>query len=271
MEMKGGDTFATQARGRADGRQVAVTEADWLRGQLASFRRKEERALRLIEQAARPVGIAFSGGKDSTVTLDLVRRVFPDAIVGFYDSGAELQDTLDLIAATTNVQVIPAGGGGLIELCKQNGYWGHEPESPTPQPVDFAAELIYKPAREFVQRNGLQAVALGLRADEAVGRRINARTKGEYYHADYADVYHLCPVQFWTEDEIWAYIAKHDLPYNRAYDAMTALGIPRAHQRICTNLGTDAASFGRYVYLKQLDPGLWNRLAREFPLIRKYA
>jgi len=269
--MKGGDTFATQARGRADGRQVAVTEADVLRGRLASFRRKEERALRWIEQAARPVGIAFSGGKDSTVTLHLVRRVFPDAIAGFYDSGAELRDTLDLVAATPNVQVIPAGGGGLIELCKRNGYWGHEAESPDPRPVDFGAELIFKPAREFVQRNELQTVALGLRADEAVGRRINARTKGEYYYADYADIYHLCPVQFWTEDEIWAYIAKYDLPYNRAYDTMTALGISRPHQRISTNLGTDAAAFGRYTYLKLLDPDLWNRLAAEFPLIRKYA
>jgi len=268
--MKGGDNHAaaTQARGRSR-RRLAVTEVDCLRGRLRAFTRKVERALDVIAGAAPPVGIAFSGGKDSTVVLDLVRRVFPDAPAGFFDSGAELQDTLDLVAATTNVQTIPALDGGLIELCRQNGYWGHEPEADDPQPVDFAEALIYAPARAFVERNGLQTVALGLRAGESVGRRFNAIKKGERYRvAD--DVAHLCPIQWWSEDDVWAYIATRELAYNAAYDKMTALGVPRKHQRICTNLGTDAASFGRYVYLRQIDPELWNRLAGEFPLIRKY-
>jgi 3'-phosphoadenosine 5'-phosphosulfate sulfotransferase (PAPS reductase)/FAD synthetase len=135
--------------------------------------------------------------------------------------------------------------------------------------VDFGAALIFSPARRFAQEHSLTTVALGLRAGEAVVRRINARIKGEHYQV--ADgIWHLCPLQWWTEDDVWAYIASRGLPYNVAYDTMEELGIPRRQQRISTALGTDAAAFGRYVYLRHLDPDLWNRLAAEFPLIRKY-
>ncbi|MFA5636875.1 MAG: phosphoadenosine phosphosulfate reductase family protein [Anaerovoracaceae bacterium] len=266
--MKGGDDRdATRARGRA-GRRV-IREEDYLRGRLAPFRRRVDRALALIGGAAPPLGVAFSGGKDSTVVLDLVRRVFPDAVAGFYDSGAELADTMALVSVTPNVVTVPADGGGLIELCRQNGYWGHEPEAPSPCVVDFGEALIFAPARRFAREHGLHTVALGLRAGEAVVRRINARVKGEHYQVT-DGAWHLCPLQWWTGDDVWAYIASRDLPYNAAYDKMDDLGIPRERQRISTALGTDAAAFGRYVYLKHIDPELWNRLAAEFPLIRKY-
>ncbi|HOW77946.1 MAG TPA: phosphoadenosine phosphosulfate reductase family protein [Verrucomicrobiota bacterium] len=263
--MKGGDNLdATRAGGRA------WSEVDLAYGQLPAFRRKVAKALVLIAGAAQPLGVAFSGGKDSAVTLHLVHTVWPSAIAGFFDSGAELQDTRDLVANTPNVQVIPAGGGGLLELCRANGYWGHEPESPDPQVLNFGNELIFNPAREFVRHNNLATVALGLRAQESRGRRMNAAISQCYYHSQYDNVMHLCPLQWWTTDDIWAYIATYAVPYNAAYDKMTALGLGREEQRISTLLGTDAASFGRFVYLKRLDPQLWNRLVADFPLLSKY-
>jgi phosphoadenosine phosphosulfate reductase len=276
--MKGGDGSAEKkgkgSGGRA-GRRV-ISDADRQYGRLTVFRRKVDRALDLIAGAARPLGVAVSGGKDSTVVLHLVRRVYPDAVAGFFHSGAELQDTLDWIEATPNVQTIPAGGGGLIELCKANGYWGHTPESDHPQVVDFGEALIYQPATAFIRRNRLATVALGLRAGESGGRRMSAQVRGTRYDVGYMservgwNVQHLCPIQWWTEDDVWAYIAVHDLTYNVAYDKMAAMGMTRKEQRISTLLGTDAAAYGRYVFLKRLDLELWNRLVAEFPLLLKY-
>jgi len=254
--------------GYAEGaRRRAVTDADRLYGRLSAFQRRVDRALRLIADAAQPIGLAFSGGKDSTVCLDLVRRVFPDVVAGFYDSGAELSDTYEFIASVPNVQTI--GTRGLIELCRQNGYWGREPLSEHPRRVDFGEELIFKPAREFVERNESRTMVLGLRAGESGGRDKSARLRGESYQLK-SGVTHLCPLQWWSDDDVWAYIAVNGLAYNAAYDKMTRLGIARRDQRVCAVLGTDAAAIGRFVYLKKLDPELWNRLAGEFPLIRKY-
>ncbi len=49
------------------------------------------------------VYVAFSGGKDSTVLLDLVRRQFPDVPAVFVDTGLEFKEILDFVAATDNV------------------------------------------------------------------------------------------------------------------------------------------------------------------------
>jgi hypothetical protein len=40
--------------------------------------------------------------------------------------------------------------------------------------------------------------------------------------------------------------------------------------RIAPVLGAAAVGFGRYAYLKRLDPGLWNRLVAEFPKLAIY-
>lgn len=247
-----------------------VTKGDYLRGQLASFRRRVHRALALVEEAAAiaPVGVCFSGGKDSTVLLHLVRRVLPEAPAGFFDSGAELADTLALMAATPNLTVIPAEPS-LIEMCRAGGYWGAQTDTPDLE-FDFGEHLIFEPSRQFRARHNLEVLALGLRAQESVGRWFNARRKGALYWHQGERVWHLCPLQDWSTDDIWAYIAVNEVPYNRAYDRMAGLGMDRDQMRVSCALGADAVGFGRYAYLKQLDPELWNRLVAVFPKLAVY-
>ena len=49
------------------------------------------------------VAVSFSGGKDSTVLLDLARRAFPDLPAVFVDTGLEYPEIRDFVKTVPNV------------------------------------------------------------------------------------------------------------------------------------------------------------------------
>lgn len=52
------------------------------------------------------VCVAFSGGKDSTVLLDLVRRTYPDLPAIFCDTGLEFPEIRDFVQSIPNVKIL---------------------------------------------------------------------------------------------------------------------------------------------------------------------
>lgn len=70
-------------------RKIQVTQARIL-----------EYGLKLNKQ----IYISFSGGKDSTVLLDLVRRVFPDTPAVFCDTGLEYPEIREFVKTVNNVE-----------------------------------------------------------------------------------------------------------------------------------------------------------------------
>lgn len=52
------------------------------------------------------VYVAFSGGKDSTVLLDLVRRIYPDVPAVFCDTGLEFPEIRQFARSVENVVVL---------------------------------------------------------------------------------------------------------------------------------------------------------------------
>lgn len=65
--------------------------------------------------------VAFSGGKDSTVVLDLARQVDPEVPVVFFDSSLEFPETYEYVQQLAqewclNLRVIPAQHNLLEEL-----------------------------------------------------------------------------------------------------------------------------------------------------------
>lgn len=49
------------------------------------------------------VYVSFSGGKDSTVLLDLVRRIYPDVPAVFIDTGLEYPELREFVKTIDNV------------------------------------------------------------------------------------------------------------------------------------------------------------------------
>lgn len=84
--------------------------------------------------------VAFSGGKDSTVLLDLVRRVFPDTPAVFMDTGLEFPELREFVKTVDNViwlkpkmnfrkviekygyPVISKNISHIIDIVKRNGW-----------------------------------------------------------------------------------------------------------------------------------------------------
>lgn len=52
------------------------------------------------------VYVAFSGGKDSTVLLDLARRIYPDIPAVFVDTGLEYPEIKEFVKAQENITII---------------------------------------------------------------------------------------------------------------------------------------------------------------------
>jgi phosphoadenosine phosphosulfate reductase len=245
----------------------AVQPGDYVRAELDVFRHRVARSREIIERAAEKgrIGVSFSGGKDSLVTLHLVREIVPDAPAVFFDCGTELRATREIVAhygvATAHPRMTYA------EMARFSGWYDY------PEPVDKScpfrvkAVLIDEPSEAFVVRERLSVVAMGLRAEESAGRRANARVRGGLYRGS-DRTWYCTPLSWWTVDDVWAYIASRGLRYHPAYDVLTEKGLPREEQRLGMLLDKQTESMGGFAKLKWLEPDTWAEIAREFPGIR---
>jgi phosphoadenosine phosphosulfate reductase len=245
---------------------LAIRREDLIHAQLKATQRKFDRALVVVSEALAKgaVGVSFSGGKDSTVVLDLVRRIDPNSAAAFFDSGAELQGTIQIVA-DYGVEIIHPRMT-LLDMARYVGWWGyHDPVDPDCG-FDAKTVLIQEPSEAFVVRRRLSVVAYGLRMQESGGRKVHLATRGELWRGR-DRTWYCAPLAKWSLSDVWAYIASRRLRYHPAYDALSAAGIPREAQRIGAAIGSAGAGMGRHWHLRIAEPETWRRLVVEFPAL----
>jgi phosphoadenosine phosphosulfate reductase len=247
----------------------ALRREDVVHAKLGGFQRRVAAALDSIHQAAEacaPLGVSYSGGKDSEVTLHLVRSVIHDAPAAFFDSGCELASTMDRIRAVG--AEICAPRMTMIDMARYAGWWDYA--SPVDRECEFDAKavVIQEPSEAFVVRRGLRALALGLRGEESSARAKHASRGTIYRGAD--RTYYVQPIIMWTLSDVWAYIASRGLEYNAAYDRMSDAGIPREFQRVATLLGDRGSGWGRHALMRRAEPERWREVSREFPGLARF-
>lgn len=249
----------------------AVTAGDLAHARTRRFQERVRQALVVVEQATQcgKLGVSYSGGKDSTVTLDLVRQVVPNAPAAFFDSGLEYPGTYEMVAHYGAQTINPEAS--LTEICRYGGYWGYDdPESPETN-FDFFSYLVAEPSWRFVTEHNLSVMAMGLRAQESGGRRMNAWARGELYPVERdKPFWHCCPLAFWRDADVWTYIAGRGLRYNSAYDRMAEMGMKREEWRVGMLLGLSKRTWGRYAWLRRGWPEQFWRIAKEFPMVVQY-
>lgn len=197
--------------------------------------------------------VAFSGGKDSAVLLDLVKKALPKGsfVVIFGDTGMEFPDTYETVEVTR-------------KQCEQEGTPFYTAKSHF-DPKD-SWQIFGPPARVLrwccsVHKSTPQTLKMreitgkdnyigldfvGVRGSESLTRskydyeNFGKKQKGQYSYN---------PILEWTSAEIWIYIISNNLHINEAYKK----GNSRAGCLFCPMGGGASDFFRRNAYEKNID------------------
>lgn len=197
--------------------------------------------------------VAFSGGKDSAVLLDLVKKALPKGsfVVIFGDTGMEFPDTYEAVAAakqqceadgtpfyTARSHFDPKDSWRLFGPPARVLRWCCSVHKSTPQTLKM---------REITQKdNYIGMDFVGVRAHESLARskydyeNFGKKQKGQYSYN---------PILEWTSAEIWLYIFINDIRVNEAYKK----GNSRAGCLFCPMGGGASDYFRRCAYTQEID------------------
>jgi 3'-phosphoadenosine 5'-phosphosulfate sulfotransferase (PAPS reductase)/FAD synthetase len=209
------------------------------------------KALATIENPS----VAFSAGKDSTVTLHLVREMKPDVNVIYGNTRIEFPECVKFAHrlrdewALNFHEALPEvsfwwvvknygwpllgknqGVGGVAHkssrekffkrLIEENGELPKKYRLQAAVPISSACCTFLKerPSIKIQKRLGVDGVFLGIMASESRRRMFNFLEHGEFYYPKTQKVWKVHPLAIWTDDDVWAYHRKHNVPYAALYD-----------------------------------------------------
>jgi len=159
---------------------------------------------------------AFTGGKDSTITLALWRETF----------AAPMAQTADLLAISVDTGLkFPQVTALRDRLCAD---WNARLVIARPE-VDLAAypvaqdklaccrDLKIRPLGRALRENGVGALLTGLRRDEAPSRAQRPYAEWRDKTDDMPAHWQVNPILDWTEMDVWAHMTGEGLPYCELY------------------------------------------------------
>jgi len=175
---------------------------------------------RNLREMGKNCAIAFSGGKDSLVVLFMVIQHCPDIPVVFNNTGVEYPETVRFVHETAQ-----AWNLNLIETRPEMTFWdcvnkwgfpvGKRPKRGQPSSKKCCYHLKDKPMSFILKCLGSEGYFTGVTAMENRTRMFNARDKGTCYQVNGVRKVH--PILYWTEDEVWSYLAENRIDANPVY------------------------------------------------------
>lgn len=200
--------------------------------------------------------VAFSGGKDSIVLLDLVKKALPHGsfLVVFGDTGMEFPDTYDAIEQTRQ-ELVSEGVALYTAHSHLNPKASWKMFGPPSRALRWCCS-VHKSApqtiklREVTGKSSYEGLAfVGVRAYESTTRaeykyeNYGKKQKGQYSHNSILD---------WTSAEVWLYVLANNLIINDAYKKGSArVGC------ICCPMGGGKSKYVEYMnYKAEVDPYL---------------
>ncbi|MEE3755372.1 phosphoadenosine phosphosulfate reductase family protein [Mycobacterium intracellulare] len=235
--------------------------------------------------------VAWSGGKDSTVVVDLARQVDSNVPVAFFDSGLLFPETVQYVERLVdewrlNFQVIPAEPDLLTALVACGGFDHDAPDRLLG--VELAELMITRPAAEAHRRHG-PGNLWGVRAEESPGRqalyrrqlaaeararrgdsreKVRAAAGGIVRRVDGTVTYG--PIWDWQPSHVFEYLAGRGIEPNPLYDKLAKLGVPPGKIRVDSIINPAKLSNGHTGFLQVGWPDLFDRLALALPRLREW-
>lgn len=181
----------------------------------SSLQEKIKKSKEVLKDAHKKYGkdmaIFWTGGKDSTVLLHMVRDVFGEKLefpILFLDTGLDFEEVYNFIDRINkmwklNLVTVKLSKKLADEYAKQKTKKDR---------VTFASMLKIILLKQAVKEHKLPALVIGIRWDEHKERI------GEKYFSEREDHVRVHPLLHWTEEEIWSYIHENNIPYVSLYD-----------------------------------------------------
>ena len=154
--------------------------------------------------------VACSFQKEASVVLDLMLRVAPDARAFTLDTHVlfpETYETWKRVERRYGIEVAVFAGPSLGRQAALHGdrLWDRDP--------DACCDLRkVEPLRRALA--DADAWVAGLRREQSPSRASTPKLAWDARH----ERWKFNPIADWSEDDVWSYIAEHDLPYNGLHD-----------------------------------------------------
>lgn len=247
--------------------------------------------------------ISFSGGKDSTVLLHLVRRLYPDTPAVYVDTGLEYPEVREFALSQKNVvkltpemnfkKVIQTYGYPVISKEQSafiqeyrdthseklrnirwngNNYgrgkiskkWRFMVDAPF-KISDKCCDIMKKnPAKKYEKQNDMHPI-IGVMAEESAQRKSNWLMYGCNMFGSERPI--SKPLSFWTEQDILEYLVRYDLPYAKVYGEIVRGGNGKLSTTGAKRTGCMFCMFGCHL---EKDPNRFQRLKITHPKVWEF-
>ena len=179
---------------------------------------KIDRVIENIAEAARiftPVCFANSLGAEDMVLTDLIARNQPTIEIFSLDTGRLPQTTYDLMQELSSRYTVPLkvyfpNHAEVEKYVNQHGVNGFYDSVASRKECCFVRKV--EPLRRALQGKG--AWITGMRRDQAVTR---GTLEVSSYDGDHG-LQKFNPLLDWSNKEVWSYIRKYNVPYNKLHD-----------------------------------------------------
>jgi len=217
---------------------------------LKKFEEKSHRFIKNVsETTGKPVTVSYSGGKDSLVTLLLVRDAAPDFDILFADTGLEFDETVDNVKETAKELGLP-----LMIHSSGQAFWNSiDNFGPPTVEARWCCKVCKLGAITQLIENNYDNGCLTFIGQRKYESEVRANSDHIWKNPWVGNQIGATPIQNWTALHVWLYLFWKKAKYNPLYEE----GFDRIGCWLCPS-----ASMADFTRLSEIHPELDEKLEK---------